>query len=88
VLRPTTPTTFEFVRSRRHNSQRPSVLRHLSSIHWTHTTLLPKTYVCVWAREGGIQGISHGVRATERRMLQSAVVIRPVPVLWIWGWFA
>lgn len=47
MLRPTTPTTFEFVRSRRHNSQRPSVLRHLSSIHWTHTLTFSGKTLCV-----------------------------------------
>ena len=46
ALRPTPPTTLESVRSRRHNLQRPSVLRHLSSIHWTHTNLLRKI-LCV-----------------------------------------
>lgn len=73
----TTPANdFEPVRCRRHNSQRPSVLRHLSSIHWTHhiTSNLPrKTRVCLCvsglAKEA-YRGFQYGVRATERRMLQ------------------
>jgi hypothetical protein len=43
------------------NSQRPSVLRHLSSIHWARVF---SGRLAVQAREGGTQGTSHGV---ERR---------------------
>jgi hypothetical protein len=60
---------FESVRSRRHNLQRPSVLRHLSSIHWTHPSS-PEEIVSRLAKEAH-RGLSNGVRATERLMLQS-----------------
>jgi len=63
---------FESVRSRRHNLQRPSVLRHLSSIHWTfHIILLRKNFVVSRLAKEAHRGLSNGVRATERLMLQS-----------------
>lgn len=61
---------FESVRCRRHNLQRPSVLRHLSSIHWTHHSSPEGSFVSRLAKEAH-RGLSHGVRATERLMLQS-----------------
>lgn len=88
----TTPRAndFEPVRRRWRNTQRPSVLRHLSSIHWTTLlSLSPERETCRPGSRRRHTGDFHTV--SERRRdgcCECAVVIRPVPVLWIRGWFA
>jgi hypothetical protein len=71
----------------------PSVLHHLSPIHWTPFSLSisprEEKEEAVRAREGGIQGINTVSEDGANRCGCCAVVIRAIPVpSWIRGWFA
>jgi len=70
----------------------PSVLHHLSSIHWTSLlSISPREEKeeAVQAREGGTQGINTVSEDGANRCGCCAVVIRAIPVpSWIRGWFA
>jgi hypothetical protein len=66
------PTTSESVRSRRHNSQRPSVLRHLSSIHWTHTDLPRK----IWCVSGLAKEAHRGFHTVSERRRDGCCRVR------------